>query len=473
MVLKVTLLSIEIVLVTLFGQLAYASDNVLVFPGAEGFGAYARGGRGGKVLFVTNLQDYDPQKEKPIPGTLRAAVDAAGRRIVLFRTSGTIRLKAPLVIAKPYITIAGQTAPGDGICISNATVRIGSSGRPTHDVVLRYLRIRTGDSGPDKAPDSLAINNAYRVIVDHCSISWGVDEVLSITAHPLTPAGRPLGKTYDVTVQWCIVSEGLHNSTHPKGKHSKCILLAYGATRTTLHHNLMMHCHDRSPASGGPDGHTFIHQVVNNIVYNWGENAGIDGYASFDYKNPLGKINFVGNYYIMGPDSKKRRCLFLGMDDCVYAHGNIGAYRTSLDQDEFRAIKWHSPCKREGIKATEPFDAPEITTHSYLDAYELVLANAGAMLPNRDAVDQRLIKDVQMRKGRIIDHPSDVGGWPQLKSVLAPKDIDEDGMPDEWEVKYGLNPKRPFDSARDKDKDGYTNIEEFLNGTNPNVKDID
>jgi len=282
--------------------------------------------------------------------------------------------------------------------------------------------------------------------------------VLSITAFP-----KQEGNAHDITIQWCIVSEGLRKSTHPKGAHSKGLMIAYGPTRITVHHNLIVHCNDRNPYLPTEGAFPYVVDVVNNVVYNWGSNAGI-GYRKTNHN---GHINFVGNHYIKGPNSRTRPCLTMGVDARVHARGNIGPMRTSLDQDEYLAVQWTGPQKRPGLRAEQRFDAPQVTTHSCQEARRLVLAGAGATLPRRDAVDRRLVEEVETRTGRIIDHPSDVGGWPELRSAPAPADADNDGMPDQWEAKHGLNPRDASDATGDADGDGYSNIEEWLNGTDP------
>ncbi len=418
------------------------------FPDAEGFGADTPGGRGGRVIKVTTLEDTHE------PGSLRYALTAHDPRIVVFDVGGTIRLTESLTISGEecsYLTVAGQTAPGGGICVANANFLLGND---LHDVVIRHLRFRCGDSGPDKEPHALAINSAYNIVIDHCSISWGIDECLAITSFP-----EQQGNAHDITIQWCIVSEGLHDSTHAKGPHSKGLMIAYGPTRVSLHHNLIMHCNDRNPYLPTEGDFPYIMDVVNNVVYNWGSAAGI-GYAK---ENHNGRINLVGNHYIMGPNSRERPCLTMGVNAKVHAQGNIGPMRTSLEQDEWDAVLWNAKEPGTGLRAPERFDAPPVTTHSYSEAYELVLANVGTTLPERDAADKRLVQEVSTRTGRIIDHPSDVGGWPALAAGVPPKDADNDGMPDAWETTHGLNPQDPADAKADRDKDGYTNIEEYLN----------
>ncbi len=444
-----------------------AGERVRAFPGAEGFGRYAKGGRGGRVIYVDNLGDYGAD-EDPIPGSLRAACEAEGPRTVLFRTSGTIRLKRPLIIDESYITIAGQTAPGDGICIRGNSFGVGTRDQMTTDVILRYLRVRTGP-GEKKgdSPDALGINNARNVIIDHCSVSWGVDECLSITAHPTgySNAGRvkredydgPVGVTENITVQWSIVSEGLSQSTHEKGEHSKGLMVAYGPDKVTLHHNLIAHNRDRNPYLPAECEDPFIVDVRNNLVYNWGTGTAI----SYDKINHNGRLNFVGNRYIPGPDSKERACLLMGVRTRVYLKDNLGAKRTKENQPQARAMSGN------GVVADSPFDTPTVTTHRARKLEKVVLPHVGATLPERDAVDWRIVRELIQRTGGIIDDPSERGGWPQLNDTEPPTDEDRDGMPDQWETKHGFNPENAEDGSRDQDDDGYTNLEEYLNQTDP------
>jgi len=448
------------------------------FPGAEGFGASTPGGRGGRVVFVTNLDDYHPRKDKPIPGSLRAAVTASGRRMVIFRVSGTIMLKDKLVVTEPFVTIAGQSAPGDGICLRNCSMAIGDAEHPVRDVIVRHLRVRPGPDGPQhyNDVDAISVEHANNVIIDHCSLSWDVDETLTIKAAWWNTHGKEYFQaTHDITVQWCILSESLNRSRHaahvPKGRigaHSKTFMIDGGANRVTAHHNLILHGDMRNPLFPCEGRKPIIVDFVNNVVYNFGSRAG----HSHKKKNHKVDMNFVGNYYIAGPNSKKQPSLTHYVDTRVFAQGNIGPLRTALDMDEYAGVQWRGPRKRKGLKAKGRFDvAPPVTTHAYDEAYRLILAQAGATRPKRDAVDRRLVQEAKSSTGRIIDHPNDVGGWPELRSAPAPQDADSDGMPDPWETEHGLDPSDPRDHADDKDTDGYTNIEEWLNGTDPGTAD--
>ena len=455
--------------------LCQTPPKVSAFPGAEGFGALTPGGRYGRIVLVTTLDDYHPQRDEPIPGSLRWACTLPGPRIVIFRVSGTIMLKDKLVVTEPFITIAGQSAPGDGICLRSCSMAIGDAAHPVRDVVLRHLRIRPGPDGPQhyNDVDALSIEHANNVIVDHCSLSWDVDETMAIKAAWWNTHGKEYYQaTHDITVQYCIISESLNRSRHRAhvkkpgqiGAHSKSLQIDGGANRVTLHHNLVMHGDMRNPLFPCEGDKPILVDYVNNVVYNFGVSAG----HTHKKTNHQVDMNFVGNWYIMGPNSAKIPSLAHDVDTRVYAKGNIGPLRTAPDMDEYAGIKWRGPRKRAGLRAKECFDvAPPVTTHSYREAYDLILQQVGASLPKRDAVDQRLVKEVVERKGRFIDHPNDVGGWPQLRGVQPPQDADRDGMPDMWEREHKLDPANPHDHREDADDDGYTNIEEWLNGTNP------
>ncbi len=421
------------------------------FPGAEGFGSTTPGGRGGQVLLVTNLEDSGP-------GSFRAACEAEGPRMVLFRTGGTILLRKTVEIKHPFITIAGQSAPGGGICLRNVS---SSEYAPlrivTHDVVIRYLRIRPGPSdGPSPCVDALAIEHgAANVIVDHCSLSWSTDETFQLWTDP-----------HDITLQWSFVTEALHHSTHPKGAHSKGVILASkGAGRVSVHHSLLAHNQDRNPRIGLSGTVDF----VNNVIYNPDAMCQITD----DYAKQL--VNYVGNYVKPGPDSKtepptsawSRYEIFAretgGFGFSIYVKDNIGPHRPDGRGEESVIV---DPRDRQYV-STRRNPAPPVTTVSATQAFELVLNQAGVTLPMRDAVDNRIVQEVRTGTGHIIDHPSQVGGWPELAAGTPPPDSDLDGMPDTWEKAHGLNPDEASDNKLDSDGDGYTNIEEFLNGTDP------
>ena len=428
-----------------------APGELPAFPGAEGFGSTTPGGRGGKVLFVTSLGDSGP-------GTLRAACEAEGPRIVLFRTGGTITLRKSIELKHPFITIAGQSAPGGGICLRNA---ISNPYAPllikTHDVVIRHLRIRPGPS-KESTPciDAVGIEHgAWNVILDHCSLSWSVDETFQLWTDP-----------HDITLQWSFVTEALHDSVHPKGPHSKGMLLASkGAKNVSIHHNLLAHNQDRNPRIGLSGTVDF----VNNVIYD----PDAMGQLTDDYARQA--LNYVGNYVKRGPDSKpdpptpdwSRYELFAretgGFGFSIYLKDNLGPHRPNERMPEDSVV---DPRDRKYV-TDERHDAPPVSTVRAVEAFKLVLAHAGATLPRRDAVDERIVREALAGTGRVIDHPSQVGGWPELARGTAPPDGDFDGMPDRWEKRHGLNPAKASDNIIDSDADGYTNIEEYLNNTDP------
>jgi len=416
------------------------------FPGAEGFGAYTPGGRGGKVLLVTNLNDDGP-------GSLRAAITATGPRMVVFRVSGIIKLESDLSIRNPYLTVAGQSAPGDGLCLVGRPITVR-----THNVILRYLRCRPGDIAR-KEMDALSVGPARNVIIDHCSTSWAIDETLSVTRD-----------SQNVTVQWCIISESLNRSFHQKGSHGYGSLIAGEAGGITFHHNLYAHHNSRNPRPGGYEGKQgIILDFRNNLIYDWGMTCGYTGQTRV-------RINYVGNYLKAGPSAWERNRRFAfnpgGLLTQLYVAGNCLEGCPAQSRDNWLMIK---PLDRVNaatqarMRMSQPFPAAPVTTQTAQAAYEAILAGAGASLPRRDAVDARLMEEVRQGGGRIINSQADVGGWPEYASAPAPPDADADGMPDEWEARYRLQPGDGADSATDADGDGYTNIEEYLNGTDPRV----
>jgi pectate lyase len=425
------------------------SSTVHAFPEAEGFGANTVGGRGGRVLEVTNLDDGGA-------GSLRDAVEASGPRIVVFRVDGTIEHHTPLKIEHPYITIAGQSAPGGGITLSGEEVRV-----QTHDVVIRHLRIRTGDVVPpvDGWDNRDVINfgkpedlgGTYNVVLDHCSFSWSVDETLTTWY-----------QTHDVTVQACILSEALFHSKHPEGPHSMGVLISDDSERISLHHNLLAHINGRSPQIAGGS----FADVRNNVVYNWGEYAGL-------IKEAGARVNFVGNYYRPGPDqgtswslnSVKLHTDVAGLE--LFIDDNIDPICPTGTEDNWDILVWTNndqPVTDRSMRLGVELAHPATTTYEPADALAWVLANAGATKPERDSIDARVVADVQDGTGAIIDSPADVGGWITMWQGTPPADGDHDGMPDAWETAHGLDPADPADGAKDRNGDGYTNVEEYLNG---------
>jgi hypothetical protein len=369
----------------------------------------------------------------------------------VFRTGGTITLSKTVAITNPFITIAGQTAPGGGIALRNDP----SNTRPsllvkTHDVVLRYVRVRPGPSA--SSTDVLRAigisGDAHDVVVDHCSISWGVDSNVNTwdTAH-------------DITVQWSIISEALHDSVHPEGPHSKGFHIGGdggGSYNISVHHNLFAHNDHRNPQVSN-NGSVAL---TNNIIYNYGTKA----ISSSDIDDRV-ELNVVGNYVKPGPDSDAGRYglelkSYTGLGWRVFSSANLSPQRPTLSYPDANFV---APADRSYLVSSSAFSSPPTRTTSALQAYTEVLAGAGATVPMRDSVDTRVVGDVTREGGRIIDHPSQVGGWPSLAQGVPRRDFDHDGMPNRWETRRGMDPNRK-NGARDRDGDGYTNIEEYING---------
>ncbi len=405
------------------------SKRSIDFSGAEGFGAVAKGGRGGDVYRVTNLSDSGP-------GSLRFGVQSAtGPRTIIFDVSGTIFLKSTLPINKPFLTLAGQTAPGDGVTIAGFTTLVSN----THDVIVRYMRFRPGDIGcPAMQGDSLSVDKSTDVLIDHVSASWSIDEALSVTGSDR------------VTVQWSIIGESLNQSCHEKGEHGYGSLIRYGAGNVTFHHNLYVHNHSRNPRVG--DG--ILLDFVNNVIYNYGAHGGEATYSG-PADEGVTKVNYIGNYTIAGPstDASRRARTFLGgsTNTHIYQSGNLidGNLNVLRDGTDTGWGMFGGQYSREAAR----FDAATVTTTDATAAYRKVLDSAGASLV-RDSVDKRLIAEVQSDTGRVVNSQEEVGGFPTLASKPAPIDSDGDGIPDAWETAHGLNPQ---DAS-----DGPANLERYL-----------
>jgi hypothetical protein len=442
-------------------QLAIAiglANEPLAFPGAEGFGHFARGGRGGDVYHVTTIQNSGP-------GSLREGIRSAnGPRTIVFDTSGTIELKSALVLNKSFITIAGQTAPGDGIALKDFTFQI----KHATNIIVRYLRLRLGDEhkgmGAKGGDDTFNTEDVDQLIVDHCSLSWAIDGT-----HDLRRCGN-------FTLQWCILSEALNNSLHDKGSHAMCASYREPSDNITLHHNLFSTCRDRHPTLGSADNPPqFIVDFRNNLIYNW-SNGGTANFCD-DF------INCINNVWRPGPmtDPKKLPIAMKGGHPSMakgHMEGNVFEGRDDLTRDNYAALDFHrwlqpeSKYKYRGTIADWKVDkaatlgANTPQTQSAQAAAELVLTHAGASL-RRDAVDQRVVANVRQHAGKVIDSQTEVGGWPELRSLPAPLDSDQDGMPDAWEKAHGLNPNDPNDRNLKTGTDGYTNLEKYLNGLCP------
>lgn len=428
----------------------------LAFPGADGYGRFARGGRGGRVIEVTNLEDSGS-------GSLRAAVEAEGPRTVVFRVGGTIRLKDKLVIKNPYLTVAGQTAPGDGICVRGAT--FGNLG--THDTIVRYLRVRVGDES-GKTYDGTGFASSDHCIIDHCSISWTIDEAVS---------SRGAG---NITFQRNLIAEALNMSVHSHyvgtGKgHS--FAGSISGNVGSFHHNLLANCAGRnwSLAGGLTRGGKMAGylDIRNNVVYNWEHRTNDGGVKA---------LNLVNNFYLPGPASRVFHLLMPdtgqpGDPQQYYVAGNVMEGRPQYEPDNWAngGVIFSpriDPATTPQVRLERPFCEPQVATQSAREAYESVLADVGANVPALDAVDRRLLDDVRRRgftfKGSktglpgIIDSQKDVGGWPELKGGAPPPDSDHDGIPDAWEKMRNLDPRDPADASRDAGE-GWTWLERYLN----------
>lgn len=468
---------------------AYPKDLVQVdipaFPGAEGGGAFTQGGRGGKIYVVTSLEDSGK-------GTFREACEAVGARTIVFNVSGIIRLKNRISMRAPYVTIAGQTAPGDGICIAGETLCID-----THDVIIRHMRFRRGATDVTRRDDALGGNPIGNIMIDHCSVSWGLDENISMYRHQFQANEKSkLEKlpTVNITIQNTISSEGLDTYNHSFGS-------TIGGLNSTFMRNLWADNISRSASIGMYGDFNF----VNNVIFNWW-NRSLDG---GDYRS---MFNIINNYYKPGPitpEDKPIRYRILKPESGYMTPKTFGrAYVAGNFIDgvpEVTTDNWNGGIQIENlsfeeakkyfayIKQPKPFPMPSFKIMKAEEAYEFVLNNVGATFPKRDEVDERIIKQVRTgkievkdglennigkefvkrrlpddsyKKG-IITNPNQVGGYPEYKGT-AYKDSDNDGIPDAWEKKYGLNPKVASDANMDINGDGYTNIEKYINGIDPN-----
>jgi pectate lyase len=447
------------ILFTLQFQAAFALP---AFPGAEGAGGEAVGGRGGDVYFVTNTNNTGA-------GSLRNGItSASGPRTIIFKVSGNIDLQSNLAINKPYLTIAGQTAPGDGITLRRRTVSV----QDTHDVIVRFIRCRSGDLDSTFEDDSFHTVNVSNVIADHLSSSWSIDECTSVTW------------STNVTIQWCMITESLKNSQHPKGAHGYGTLLRYGDGALTFHHNLYEAHDSRNPRLGDRVKLDF----VNNVLYNWGGRAGYSGGngPTEDAKdNPGGVftnyLNYINNYLVAGPSSTTPNTAFASgaTNTVIYQSGNRIDSNKNLLLDG-TDTGWGMFNGFPYTLAASPYPIPPVTADPATNAYERVLAFVGHYL-SRDSVDLRLIGNVRNHTGRLADAvgPADqspdyvtnningtnyvfVPGWPVLSSTTPPADFDNDGMPDYWELAMGLNTNNAAD-RNNTDATGYTMLENYLN----------
>ncbi|MHC4581924.1 MAG: pectate lyase family protein [Planctomycetota bacterium] len=414
----------------------------LAFPTAEGYGKYAVGGRGGTVYEVTTLNPSGP-------GSLGAAIGASGARTVVFRVSGTI--EGNLSIRNDNITIAGQTAPGDGICIR------GSLGVSANDVIIRYIRVR---ANPALETDAIGGRYHKNIILDHVSASWSSDEVMSLYHNE------------NVTIQWCLITEAC-----AKGDSGHRFGGIWGSNYGTYHHNLIAHNDSRNPRWASGCG---FNDYRNNALYNWGYQSsyGAEAHQRGDRRKPpieFSTINMIANYYKPGPATQNAVRRRIAEPSARSGNDKSSWYVAGNYVDGYPAVtadNWLGIDGDSYNRMSEPWDAMPTNQESPQDAYNAVLAHAGCSKPNRDSIDRRIIEEVRngtatYGNNGIITTPSDVGGWPNLQSGPAPVDSDHDGMPDAWESKFELDPKDASDNKQDQDKDGYTNLEEYLNGTDP------
>ena len=448
-------------------------SKVLAFPGADGAGKYTTGGAGGTVYTVTSLADDGSE------GTLRWAISKKGPRTIIFAVSGIIELQKALKLSNGDVTIAGQTAPGDGICLKNYTFSIQAD-----NVIVRFIRSRMGVDIKQKGDDSMNGTKAHQnIIIDHCSMSWCTDECATF---------------YDnrnFTLQWCIISESLANSIHEKGAHGYGGI--WGGQPATFHHNLLAHHTNRTPRlcgsryTGRPEDEKV--ELFNNVIYNYGSDGA--------YAGEGGSYNFINNYYKPGPFSATKgsfKRLFTayaddgknnnkaGVHGVFYFKGNYmdptcpkltdkqkeALYKVNMDNSYGLVIKKDFATEKE-VLSKKAFDIAENTSlQPAKKAYKDVLEFAGASY-RRDAIDQRIVdetlKGTYTYEGShgstngMIDQPSDVGGWPEYKSETALVDTDGDGIPDEWEKKHNLNPNDPSDGAKYTLSPEYTNLEMYMN----------
>jgi hypothetical protein len=418
---------------------APANAQTLAFPGAEGAGRFAAGGRGGAVLRVTSLADSGP-------GSLRAAVEARGPRTILFDVAGTIRLATDLVIREPRVTIAGQSAPGGGIALADATLIVQAD-----DVIVRHLRVRRGDLTPGEG-DSIWIRGGRRIILDHVSASWSIDETLSASARYGAGEGY-----WDLTVQWSIIAESLRRSHHSKGEHGYGSLIRGGrGARISFHPNLWAHHIARMPRPGnyaGPDQDPEgpLMEFRSNLFYNWGR--GFAGYNEDEAS--LIRYNFIDNAYVAGPDSAGALA-FRERNRLARAWFAGNSMNGVVPADPWTLVTGTLP---EGYRLAAPVDVAPVAADPAASAMTHVLASAGAW--PRDAADARVVAGVRSRTGRQIDSQADVGGWPALAAGRPEPDTDGDGMPDAWERAHGLDPRRA-DGNDDRNGDGMTNLEDWL-----------
>ncbi len=453
-----------LVLGWLANPLTATAQPVTAFTGAEGAGKWTVGGRAGRVIAVTHLRDSGP-------GSLRAAVEASGPRTVVFRVGGTIWLKSTLRVSHPFLTIAGQTAPGGGITVAGHEFRIQAG-----QVIVRYLRFRPGDVAR-RDVDAVSVAAGRHIILDHLSTSWGVDETLSVSAD-----------ARDVTVQWCLISESLHDSVHssrqPHGKGS--LIRGRNGARISFYHNLYAHHADRAPMVQGVDSVTRDPQGVrldfrNNVIYDWGSvEEGWEAAGANRNREAAAFSNFINNAYLTGPDTAPGVLPTLSFPFFAlryWAYEELSTHsRSRWAGNTFNGDFWRNSSgqldptfmvsiprdvgSRYFLSSPVPFENTELPTFSATDARTRVLQGVGAS-HRRDAVDLRVLAQVRNGTGGLIDSQTEVGGWPAIANGTAPVDSDRDGLPDGWERARGLNPSSAADAAR-RTSNGRTWLERYL-----------
>lgn len=482
--------------------------KIPAFPGAEGGGMYTFGGRGGKVLTVTNLNDDGP-------GSFRWACEQGGARIVVFNVSGNIVLKTPIIVRAPYITIAGQTAPGEGVQISGESFQVD-----THDVIVRHMRFRRGNTHVWYREDSFGGNPVGNIMIDHCSCEWGLDENISFYRHMFDlHDGKPKRKvpTVNVTIQNTISAKALDTWNHAFGS-------TIGGENSSFMRNLWADNTGRNPSIGWGG----VFNFVNNIVYNWvhrtadgGEYSTMSNFINNYYKpGPLTPKNTPIGYRIVKSESRSNKLFDYPQYGRIYATGNIMEGNERVTKNNWDGgIQIADKDLPNGIPddvktlmhSNEPFAMPHMTIIPSDQTFDKVLSNVGATMPCRDIVDQRIVEEVRTGqayyvkklpkknpygdmwglsdkskneegffkyrrldkdsyKHGIITSIEQMGGFPKYKKYTAWKDSDGDGMPDEWEIANGLNPNDPSDANLDCNGDGYTNIEKYINGIDTKKK---
>lgn len=444
---------IAVLVILSSGQLVAEERPQLAFPTAEGYGRFAKGGRGGRVIHVTNLNDRGT-------GSLREAVEAEGPRTVVFDVSGLITLESPLVVRNPYLTIAGQTSPSKGICIRKFNLGLYA----THDVIIRHIRVRPGNISGETL-DGMGMAYSDHCIIDHCSISWTIDEAFSSRG------------AKNITLQRCLISEALNAAGHRKypagAQHGYAASI--GGMTGSFHHNLLANCAGRNwSLAGGLDKekrHTGWLDIRNNVVFNWKDRA-TDGGAA--------RVQFVNNYYKPGPATQKFHVIRPELEwvhlygpQKYYIAGNVLEGYFKADDPLGGFVAWKETPIDEYVERTRFFES-HVETHSADLARGSVLANVGCNIPRLDDHDKRILHEVATgeckHRGSVTglpglpDSQEDVGGWEVYPESRRPAswDSDRDGLPDNWEMINSLNPNDPADGNEDRDNDGFTNLEEYL-----------